>query len=338
MRGKLWVTTGLIAGFVLGSWTPLGQVVSRDTLERTLFSLAQGQGSNPAGETQAATQVATLSRFRSLITAAQKEPAGNILQNRGIILAAGFLDPEDAWAMHYSELARSDGIAFASWSDAASGAQGQTQNSVTAAMPETDINAWYSQTNAAELARLRATIAGIRAENTDIENNLANLDPQHPDHFMALCIHASNQGLIAFYTFLTTMGEKGVTRDDTANLTSALAAQLASASEHGRSGRGTAAEFAGVLKALPTASTEEQRVRVRALEYYESFVLSFDLEDTLAAHLAAYPALIDAAIVSREPPYEVSQWVADFQELGRSRMELQAYRAQIAADLAGPTH
>lgn len=337
MHGKVWVTIGLIAGFMLGSWTPLGQVVSRDTLEQSLFSLTQRYGSDLAGKTQAAAQVATLSRFRSLITAARKEPAGNILQNHGITLAAGFLDPEDAWAMHYSELARSDGLALASWSERASREQAGAKNSVTAAMPETDINAWYSQTNAAELGRLRATIAGIRAENTDIENNLASLDPQHPDHFMALCIHASNQGLIAFYTFLTTMGEKGVTRDDTANLSSALAAQLASASDHGRSGRDTAAEFADVLEALPAASAEEQRVRAKALEYYESFVLSFDLEDTLAAHLAAYPALIDAAIVSREPPYEVSGWVADFQELGRSRMELQAYRAQIAADLAGPT-
>lgn len=331
MRGKLLVTTGMVAGFMLGSWTPLGQVISTDTVQRTLFSLAQTTREQSATTVQAA----TLGRFQALIAAAQKEPTGNILQNQGIVMAAGFFDPEAAWAMHYSEFERTDGVAMASWSQNRS-ANTATPNT-TPNRGSADANAWYSQTNEVELARLRATIAGIKAENTDIEANLDALDPAHPDHYMALCIHASNQGLIAFYTFLTKMGEEGVTRDDTAALASALQAQLGDAATHGGEGRTTAAEYADQLRGLPAGNLEEQLVREKALEYYESFVLSFDLEDTLAAHLASYPALIDDAITSREPPRGVSNWVASFQELGRSRMELQAYRSQIASELAGPT-
>lgn len=333
MRGKLLVTTGIVAGFMLGSWTPLGQVISTDTVHRTLFSLAQTSSDTSA----AAVQSAALDRFRTLIAAAHKEPTGNILQNQGIVMAAGFFDPEAAWAMHYSELERTDGVAMAAWSEPESPDRNRVGNHSVAltAMPDTDV--WYSQTNEVELARLRATIAGIEAENIDIEANLGALDPAHPDHYMALCIHASNQGLIAFYTFLTAMGDEGVTRDDTAELASALEAQLSEAATHGGDGRATAAEYADQLRGLPAGTLEEQRVRENALEYYESFVLSFDLEDTLAAHLASYPALIDDAITSREPPGGVSDWVANFQELGRSRMELQAYRSQIAAELAGPT-
>lgn len=335
MRGKLLVTTGMVAGFMLGSWTPLGQVISKDTVQRTLFSIAQS-----SSDTSAATiQSAALGRFRSLIAAAHKEPTGNILQNQGIVMAAGFFDPEAAWAMHYSELERTDGIAMTAWSESKSESpsRNRTSDHSVALMAMPDANAWYSQTNEVELARLRATIAGIQAENLDIEANLSALDPAHPDHYMALCIHASNQGLIAFYTFLTAMGEEGVTRDDTAVLATALEAQLSEAALHGGDGRTTAAEYADQLRGMPAGTLEEQRVREKALEYYESFVLSFDLEDTLAAHLASYPALIDDAITSREPPRGVSDWVASFQELGRSRMELQAYRSQIAAELAGPT-
>lgn len=331
MRGKVLVTTGMVAGFMLGSWTPLGQVISTDTVQRTLFSIAQSSSE----QSTSAVQAATLGRFQSLIAAAQKEPTGNILQNQGIVMAAGFFDPEAAWAMHYSEFERTDGVAMASWSENRAENRAVNTPAPTRDLPGADT--WHSQTNAVELARLRATIAGIKAENTDIEANLDALDPAHPDHYMALCIHASNQGLVAFYTFLTAMGEEGVTRDDTAELASALEAGLSDAATHGGEGRATAADYADQLRGLPAGTLEEQRVQEKALEYYESFVLSFDLEDTLAAHLASYPALIDGAITSREPPRGVSNWVADFQELGRARMELQAYRSQIAVELAGPT-
>ena len=88
MRGKLLVTTGMVAGFMLGSWTPLGQVISIDTVHRTLFSIAQ----TSSEQSTAAVQAATLGRFRTLIAAAHKEPTGNILQNQGIIMAGWSCD------------------------------------------------------------------------------------------------------------------------------------------------------------------------------------------------------------------------------------------------------
>lgn len=340
MRVKLLVTTGLVTGFMLGSWTPLGELGSWDAVSGLLN----------ARHVEASTQIASLGRFRSLIAAARTEPSGNILQNREIVLAAGFFDPEDAWAMKFAELAalakpsRTGAVAMASW-------PGQTgtlspegrQNANAGAshagsvMAVPDRDAWYSQTNELELARLRATIAGIEAENLDIEANLASLDPAHPDHYMARCIFESNEALVSFYSFLTIMGEQGATLDDAAHLAGVLDEQRRQTYEHGKTGRAEATDYARVLENLPAVTPADQRIKSKSLEYYESFVLSFNLEDTLAAHLAAYPALIENAIATGEPPRGVSQWVADFQELGRARMELQAYRQQIAQELAGPS-
>lgn len=328
MRVKLLVSTGLVTGFMLGSWTPLGELGSWDTVSGML----------KAQSTEAGLEIASLGRFRSLIAAAKAEPSGNILQNRGVVLAAGFFDPEDAWAMNFAELERSDGLTMASWTGQEKNRQNgnpeTAQRGSLTAMPDRD--AWYSQTSEMELARLRTTIAGIEAENLDIKANLGSLDPAHPDHYMARCIFESNEGLIGFYSFLTIMGEQGATLEDAALLASVLDEQVHQTAAHGETGRAKAAEYARILESLPAATPEDERIKLKSLEYYDSFVLSFDLEDTLAAHLAAYPALIEGAIRTGEPPRGVSQWVADFQELGRSRMELQAYRQQIAQDLAGP--
>lgn len=328
MHVKLLVTTGMVMGFVLGSWTPLGE----------LGSLAALRGLVATSQDVDSTQIASLGRFRTLIAAAAREPAGNILQNRGVVLAAGFFDPEDAWAMRFSDLGRTNGIAMASWTDEDRSAshRGPATHQVMSLTAVPDREAWYSQTSEMELARLRTTIMGIEAENVDIEDNLAALDPAHPDHHMALCIYQSNEGLIAFYSFLTTMGQDGASLEDTAVLASVLEEKLHQTAQHGQTGRQRAADYASVLETLPAETAQDQRIKTRALEYYESFMISFGLEDTLAEHLAAYPALIEDAIATGEPPHGVSAWVADFQELGRSRMELQAWRQQITLELAGP--
>ncbi len=340
MRVKLLVTTGLVTGFMLGSWTPLGELGSWDAVSGLLS----------ARHEEASTQIASLGRFRSLIAAAKTEPSGNILQNREIVLAAGFFDPEDAWAMKFAELAgltkssRTGALAMASWPGPTGALSAEDRRNANAAashagsaMAVPDRDAWYSQTNELELARLRATIAGIEAENLDIEANLTSLDPAHPDHYMARCIFESNEALVGFYSFLTVMGEQGATLDDATYLAGVLDEQRRQTYEHGKTGRAKAADYARVLEKLPATTVADQRIKSKSLEYYESFVLSFNLEDTLAAHLAAYPALIENAIATGEPPRGVSQWVADFQELGRARMELQAYRQQIAQELAGPS-
>ncbi len=227
---------------------------------------------------------------------------------------------------------------MASWSDAENSVNRRSvaTHQVISLTAVPDRDAWYSQTSEMELARLRATIAGIEAENIDIEESLAALDPAHPDHHMALCIYQSNEGLIAFYAFLTTMGENGVNLEDTATLASVLEEKILATAGHGRIGRRSAADHTLVLENLPAGTAEDQRIKTRALEYYDSFMISFELEDTLAEHLAAYPALIEDAIATGNPPHAVSGWVADFQELGRSRMELQALRQQITLELAGP--
>lgn len=327
MHVKLLVTTGMALGFMLGSWTPLGELGSWSTVRSLVMASQDDPGKN----------VSSLGRFRSLIAAASKEPAGNILQNRGVVLAAGFFDPEDAWAMRFSDLGRTNGVALATWSLEAGSANRNraTRHAVTlTAMPDSET--WYSQTSEMELARLKMAITGIEAENRDIDANIGALDPAHPDHHMALCIYHSNEGLIAFYTFLTTMGKTGVGLEETRALGDVLQSKFRLTVGHGRAGRQKAADFAAVLKDLPAESAEDAHIKTRALEYYDSYVISFDLEDTLAQHLAAYPALIEDAVRTGEPPHAVSQWVADFQELGRSRMELQAWRQQITMELAGP--
>jgi hypothetical protein len=357
MKTKLLVTTGLIAGFAMGSWTPLGTVGSFEnvqSLASTLANLSPRAG-RPASTRLAIQEPGNLGHIRSLIAATGDEPAGNIPQNNEILIVAGFVDPEGDWAMRFADLKINKGVTRASLNGDRS-LSGRTGRNEIAAPKEItrgdtgggnigqsapqlsslDEDSWYSQSSTMELDRLKATIEQIEEENDIILSGLTSTEETHPDYHMALCVKESNDGLIAFYSFLVKMGEEGANLSDTQHLEEALFEEQSQTADHTRNGRTTAVAYRHVLEGLPANGEAEEEIKELALEYYDSFLLSFDVEETLAAHLTTYPDLIKTAIETGEPPYSVSEWVRDFQELGRSRMELQAYRQSIAQRLAGP--
>lgn len=347
MKKVLLFTVCLALGFTLAVATPLGKLAGPSQIHQLISTL------NPLGFLDGSRTKAprSLVQFQSLIASAAIDPGqpilqkGNILQNREIVVAAGFIDPEDAWAMNLNELGRADGMTRASLDSSIvapdelkrgeAGGGNIGQGAPNLAMP--DAKVWRSQTTELEIDRLHATISDIEAENRAIRTALGKTEKTHPDYHMLLCVEASNRGLIAFYTFLVKMGEEGATTADTDTLSATLTSEKSAVAGHVRSGRTTAAAYRKVLDGLAAHDGEEENIKSLALEYYDSFLLSFDVEETLAAHLTAYPDLIAEAIETGEPPYGVSAWVDSFQELGRSRMELQAYRQTITQELAGPT-
>lgn len=347
MKRFLLLTTSVLTGFGVAVLTPLGELGSFDRVQGLVSKI------NPLAtlEEQTTEGLAALNTlnslgdFQSLIGSAGIEPTGNILQNEEIVMAAGFIDPESAWAMNFAEMERPDGLTNASLSndivapeemkrgEAGGGNIGQSAPNL--AMEDGEV--WFSRISEMEIGRLNATIAEIKSENAIILENLKKTEKTHPDYHMSLCIHESNDGLIAFYSFLVKMGQEGASVADTTALAEALAGERSQTLKHIRNGRTTAAAYRSVLESLPANSKDEEKIKAVALEYYDSFVLSFEVEETLATHLTNYPGLIATAIQTGEPPFGVSSWVGDFQELGRSRMELQAFRQSITDQLSGPT-
>ena len=351
MRRFLLLTTSVMTGFGIAVLTPLGQMGSFERLQGFITEI------NPLAALEETTTegLATLNTldslgdFQSLIGSASIEPTGNILQNEDIVMAAGYVDPESAWAMNFAEMATPDGLTRASLSndivapeemkrgEAGGGNIGQSAPNLAMNEAADKGEIWLSRISEMEIGRLNATIADITAENATIRANLVKTEETHPDYHMSLCVHESNEGLIAFYSFLVKMGRDGATLGDTDTLTELLKSEHSQTLKHIRNGRTTAAAYRSVLQSLPANSQDEEKIKAVALEYYDSFILSFEVEETLATHLTTYPDLIAAAIRTGEPPFGVSSWVRDFQELGRSRMELQAFRQSITDQLAEPT-
>ena len=298
MKRLILVVVGLAAGFAAGSWTPLGEMALDGS--RALVAKSERLSALLGTDRNDAPSVEALS------------PLDLKIQSMAVAVTPAE-ETLDRWQALTTPLLE------------------KTKPLLKGRDPRL---AAFSDDQSNELAIL---IAAIEEENRHIQQMLYASDAGVPETHLLRSIYESNGQSIALFQFFIALNNNTVAPADLAMLAINLDAQRRKINEATFMGRTVTTALRQAINLAPATTEHESNQKALALDFIDSYEVSYTVEDTLAERIADFPAILSRGMQGEDISAEMSAWDLDTQKLINDRGLLRIYRHNLAARMQGVT-
>lgn len=307
MKRGLLVSVGLVAGFAVGSWTPLGELGSLANVTSLAMKSERLSALIGTPDTSIGTPREIRAEFQPLI--------GRLQQFRSSALS---LDTQTAMITILSEaLAGEDQVALL----------GQGANTSSFGH-----NAIFADSPNAEIT---VVIGAIEAENQQIAFYLQSHSPENPEYHLTRSIYESNNQWLEALRFMVQKNNGALSNANIGTMAPLLEGLRQKVEESTYLGRQLVLQTMQELIALKTISAEEKSFKDLLISFTESYDTSYEIEEMLASLVTDYPGLVSQSLGGHDMSREISNWDIQTLQLVNERMQLKAWRQDIAMSLSG---
>lgn len=318
-KRALLISTGVLAGFAVGSWTPLGELGSLGNI--TSLALKSDHLSALVGSSTPGDSVDHEARtdFAPWLAKAQKLHSSALstkTQDAMVALLASALTDESA------EPGASEQSLAAALGKKGLGQQGLGQNAIFADSPNAEIS---------------GVIGALEAENQQIALYLQAQSPENPEYHLTRSLYESNNQWLAVLRFMVQKNNRALSPDSISAVIPNLQALRQKVEESTYLGRQLVLKTMHELVALQTSNAEDEAFKGLLISFTETYDTSYEIEEMLASLVTDYPQLVAQSLSGHDMSSEIANWDLQTLQLVTERMQLKNYRMDLAMNLsAGP--
>lgn len=313
-KRALLISTGVLAGFAAGSWTPLGELGSLGNV--TSLALKSDHLSSLVGSPTHSDRTALEARtdfqpWLSRVEMMRGSALSTQTQNSMVALLTGALANEG------SEPSASEQSLAAALKQ-----QGLGQNAIFADSPNAEIG---------------GVIGAIEAENQQIALYLQAQSPENPEYHLSRSLYESNNQWLTILRFMVQKNNGTLSPASISTVTPTLEALRQKVEESTYLGRQLVLKTMQELVALKTTTAEDETFKGLLISFTETYDTSYEIEEMLASLVTNYPRLVAQSLSGHDMSGEIANWDMQTLQLVTERMQLKNYRMDLAMNLsAGP--
>lgn len=318
-KRALLISTGVLAGFAVGSWTPLGELGSlgnitslalkSDHLSALVGSPAPGDSVDHEARTDFAPWLAKAQKLHSSALSTKTQDAMVALLTSA--LTDGSANPR-----------ASEQSLAAALGQKGLGQQGLGQNAIFADSPNAEIS---------------GVIGALEAENQQIALYLQAQSPENPEYHLTRSLYESNNQWLAVLRFMVQKNNRALSPDTISAVIPTLQALRQKVEESTYLGRQLVLKTMHELVALQTSNAEDEAFKGLLISFTETYDTSYEIEEMLASLVTDYPQLVAQSLSGHDMSNEIANWDLQTLQLVTERMQLKNYRTDLAMNLsAGP--
>jgi hypothetical protein len=307
VKRVLLVSVGLVAGFAAGSWTPLGELGSLANVTSLAMKSERLSAFVGTPDSKIASSHEVRTEFQPFV--------GRLRQFRSSALS---LDTQTAMITILSEaLAGED---RASLLEQGANTSDFGHNAIFADSPNAEIT---------------VVISAIEAENQQIALYLQSRSPENPEYHLTRSIYESNNQWLEALRFMVQKNNGALSNANIGTMTPLLEGLRQKVEESTYLGRQLVMQTMQELIALKTGSAEEEAFKDLLISFTESYDTSYEIEEMLASLVTDYPGLVSQSLSGHDMSREISNWDIQTLQLVNERMQLKAWRQDLAMSLSG---